>query len=84
MEWAALHCPVTEKRDQKELATLCLAMDCINARRLSSAMDVLAQRVSAIQVAKSQGGSWGTAARSELELPSGSTTTSSGLLRLTQ
>ena len=84
VEWAALHCTVTEKRDQRELATLCLAMDCINARRLASAMDVLAQRVNAIQVAKGAGGSWEKAARIELTLPSGANTTSSGLLRLTQ
>ena len=84
VEWAAMHCSVTEKRDQKELATLCLAMDCINARKLATAMDVLAQRVNAIQVAKTQGGSWEQAARIELTLPTGSATTSSGLLRLTQ
>ena len=84
VEWAAMHYMVSEKRDQKELATLCLAMDCINVGKLATTMDVLSQRVNAIQVAKSQGGSWDKAARIELTLPTGAATTSSGLLRLTQ
>ena len=84
MQWAQIHAPTTDKRDGKEIQTLCLAMDNINANQLAQAMDVLSQRVTAIQVAKSQGGSWEKAARLELTVPPGAAAASFGLLRLTQ
>ena len=84
VDWAQHHLQLTEMRDQKEIMTLCLAMDNINARKLEAAMDVLSQRIAAVQAAKSKGGSWEKAAKMELTLPPGAPTTSSGLLRLTQ
>ena len=83
VDWAAQHSGLSEVRDQKEVMTLCLAMDSINARKLETAMDVLSQRINAIQAAKAKGGSWDKAAKIELTLPPGQSSASSGLLRLT-
>eukprot|EP00972_Heterocapsa_arctica_P014886 2192539-Heterocapsa_arctica.AAC.1 len=59
-------------------------MDSINTKQLSTAMDVLAQRIQAIQTAKTKGGSWQKAAKIELVTQHGSSVGSSGMLRLTQ
>jgi hypothetical protein len=83
VDWALHHSGLTETRDQKEVMTLALVMDSINARKLETAMDVLAQRIAAIQAAKAKGGSWEKAAKIELTLPAGQSAASSGLLRLT-
>ena len=55
--WAQAHSGLTELRDQREVQTLALVMDLINAQDLATAMDVLAQRIIAIQQAKAKGGS---------------------------
>ena len=84
VEWAAVHANTPDKRDQKEIVTCCLAMDSINAGNLATAMDVLSQRIVAIQLARGSGGSWEKASRVELTIPGSSTAASAGLLRLTQ
>ena len=84
VQWAATYGGATDKRDTREVATLRLAMDSINAGQLAAAMDVLSQRIVAIQLAKASGGSWEKAARVELTVPGGASTASAGLLRLTQ
>ena len=84
VDWATHHSHLTEVRDLKEVQTLALAMDSINSRRLETAMDVLSQRIAAVQAAKTKGGNWEKAARMELTVPAGGVTASSGLLRLTQ
>jgi hypothetical protein len=83
VDWTTHFSHLSDIRDQKEVMTLSLAMDSINARKLETAMDVLAQRISAVQAAKSKGGSWEKAAKIELTLPPGQASSSSGLLRLT-
>jgi hypothetical protein len=84
VEWAGLHSNTPDKRDSKEMVTCCLAMDSINAGQLATAMDVLSQRIVAIQLARSSGGSWEKASRVELTIPGGGTAASAGLLRLSQ
>ena len=83
VDWATHFNNLSDIRDQKEIMTLCLAMDPTNARKLETAMDVLAQRINAVQATKSKGGSWEKAAKIELTLLPGQTSSSSGLLRLT-
>eukprot|EP00974_Lingulodinium_polyedra_P018063 1749794-Lingulodinium_polyedra.AAC.1 len=61
-----------------------MAMDAINGDQLAACMDILSQRIQAIQAAKTKGGSWEKAAKIELALPQGALAGSSGLLRLTQ
>lgn len=84
VQWAQSHAGLTETRDQREVLTLAMAMDNINNKQLSSAMDILSQRIQAIQVAKGKSGSWDKAAKIELVVQHQSTAASSGLLRLTQ
>ena len=84
VEWSGLHSNTPDKRDSKEMVTCCLAMDSINAGQLATAMDVLSQRIVAIQLARSSGGSWEKASRVELTIPGGGTAASAGLLRLSQ
>jgi hypothetical protein len=48
------------------VATLASAMDAINRREVQQAMDILSQRILAIQLAKRKGGSWEKAEAVEL------------------
>ena len=64
--WAGTHSGLTELRDLREVQTLAAAMDAINSRELSRAMDILACRIGAIQKAKEKGSSWEKAERIEL------------------
>ena len=82
VQWASQHSGLTEIRDVREVLTLAEAMDCINRREISRAMDVLAQRILAIQQAKRKGGSWEKAECIEL-IPSGNALASSSMLALT-
>ena len=61
------------------------AMDAINMNGLGSCMDILTQRVVAIQQANKKGGSWEKAEQVELTsgVGSNSSTLAGGLLRLT-
>ena len=60
--WAQQHSGVTEVRDNKEILTLALVLDLVNGNDLEAALDVLAQRILAVQRAKQKGGSWEKAA----------------------
>ena len=57
-------------------------MDLVNDRQLEAAMDVLSQRISALQATKGKGGSWEKASRIELTVAPGSGAQPSGLLKL--
>ena len=81
--WAQAHTGLTELRDQREVQTLALVMDLINGQDLATAMDVLAQRIIAIQRAKSKGGSWEKAEAAELLTGTGGGVAAGGLLKLT-
>ena len=81
--WAQAHSGLTELRDQREVQTLALVMDLINAQDLATAMDVLAQRIIAIQRAKAKGGSWEKAEAAELLAGTGGGVAAGGLLKLT-
>ena len=81
--WAAQYTGLTEQRDLKEVMTLATVVDLVNARDLAAAMDVLCQRVVAIQRAKVKGGSWEKAETVDLVmLPSAGMSAPSGLLKL--
>ncbi|CAK9030997.1 unnamed protein product [Durusdinium trenchii] len=58
VSWAAQHSGLTEVRDVREVLTLAEAMDAVNRKEIARAMDILAQRILAIQQAKRKGGSW--------------------------
>eukprot|EP00972_Heterocapsa_arctica_P089939 13269282-Heterocapsa_arctica.AAC.1 len=49
VQWAQFYAGLTETRDQREVLTLAMGMDNINNKQLSSAMDILSQRIQAIQ-----------------------------------
>lgn len=71
-----------EVRDRREAMTILQAMDHINQREVSKAMDVLAMRITALLEAKSSGGSWDKASRKELIPEEGSSLAPSGLTGL--
>ena len=75
---------MTDIRDRREIESIALVMDHINSGSLTQAMDVLSQRIQAIQSAKAKGGSWEKASKMELLMPSGVQSAASGLLKLTQ
>jgi hypothetical protein len=80
--WAQMQ-EVGETRDKREVATLAWVMDLINLKDLEVAMDVLSQRILAIQRAKAKGGSWEKGEMIELT-PGGGGCMAAGLLKLTQ
>ena len=82
VQWATQHSGLSEIRDVREVLTLAECMDSINRREISRAMDVLAQRILAVQQAKRKGGSWEKAEAIEL-VPSGASLASSSMLALT-
>ena len=84
VDWVQRCSGLVELRDTREAQTLAMAMDAINQNQLATCMDILAQRIQAIQAAKAKGGSWEKAAKIELALPQGALAGYSGLLRLTQ
>ena len=58
-QWASQHHGLSNLRDIREVMTLAAALDAINAREVARAMDILCQRVLAVQAAKAKkGGSW--------------------------
>ena len=77
--WAAQHSGLSEVRDVREVLTLAEAMDSINRKEIERAMDILAQRILAIQQAKRKGGSWDKAEAIEL-IPGGTSLASSSML----
>ena len=65
-QWAQQHTGLSEVRDIREVATLAAVIDHVNNKNLAGAIDILAQRVLAIQAAKRKGGSWDKAEILEL------------------
>ena len=64
------------------MLTPCSVLDHINGRDLETAMDILSQRIVAIQTAKQKGGSWDKANRLELVTALGDVPTASGFQKL--
>ena len=79
-EWASQCTGIVEPRDLQEVATLALALDLVNANKVDSALDVIAQRILAVQRAQKDGGSWKKAKRMELVRSSSTGAVTSGLL----
>ena len=65
-QWASSHAGLFDIRDIRDVATLAHAMDAINRKEAQQAMDILSQRILAIQLAKREGGSWEKAEAVEL------------------
>lgn len=71
----------TEVRDIREVLTLASAMDCINCKEFRRAMDILAQRILAVQAAQcKKGEAWEKADALELILSSSSTMLPGGIV----
>ncbi len=66
VSWAHQFSGLTEVRDQKEVLTLCEILDHVNRREIARALDILVQRIVAIQSAKAKSGSWEKAESLEL------------------
>ena len=81
-QWAVSHSGLKDVRDQREVLTLATVMDAVSRADLAEAMDVLAQRIIAIQSAKSDKGSWTKAEAIELVANVAAGTGSSSFLRL--
>ena len=64
--WAQQFSGLTEVRDMKEVVTLAEILDAVNREEISQALDVLCQRILAIQAAKQKGGTWEKAEAIEL------------------
>ena len=75
---------LSDLRDCRELATLATVMDHINLNEVAQALDVIVQRIGAIQIAKQKGSTWERAERSELIPGAGTLMAPSGVLQLTQ
>ena len=80
--WAHQFSGLTEVRDVKEVLTLAEILDAVNRKEISQALDVLCQRILAIQSAKQKGGSWERAEAIEL-VDNRRTLASSSMLALT-
>lgn len=64
--WAHSHSGLTEPRDLKEVITLAEVLDHVNRREISRALDIIVQRIVAIQAARQKGGTWEKAENLEL------------------
>eukprot|EP00435_Cladocopium_sp_Y103_P014335 s49_g3.t1 len=64
--WAHQHSGLTEPRDLKEVLTLAEVLDHVNRRETARALDIIVQRIVAIQAARQKGGSWEKAENLEL------------------
>jgi hypothetical protein len=82
-QWAQQAAGLSEVRDQREVLTLASVRDHINADDLATAMDILSQRISAVQRAKTAGGDWKKAEALELVMGTGSMAPG-GMLKLGQ
>eukprot|EP00971_Amphidinium_carterae_P331187 6464604-Amphidinium_carterae.1 len=81
--WAARFSSVTDVRDQREIQSIASAMDAIQVYDIEAAMDIMSQRILAIQAAKAKGSSWEKAEKLELiPMSSGGGMGSSALLSL--
>ena len=74
---------LTDVRDVREAMTVAMVMDCLNRAEIARAMDVLAQRLLALQCAKAKkGGSWEKAEALELIPSSGASMLPGGMASL--
>ena len=64
--WAHQHAGLSEPRDIKEVLTLAEILDNVNRKEIARALDILVQRIVAIQSARAKGGSWEKAEALEL------------------
>ena len=64
--WAHMHSGLTEPRDIKEVLTLAEVLDHVNRREIARALDIIVQRIVAIQAARAKGGTWEKAENLEL------------------
>eukprot|EP00439_Symbiodinium_sp_Y106_P032441 s2228_g3.t2 len=80
--WAHQFTGLTEIRDIKEVLTLAEILDSVNRREIARALDILCQRILAIQAAKMKGGSWEKAEAIEL-ISTQKSLASTGMLALT-
>ena len=80
--WAHQHSGLTEPRDLKEVLTLAEVLDHVNRREIARALDIIVQRIVAIQSARQKGGTWEKAENLEL-INSQRTLASSSMLALT-
>lgn len=80
--WAHQHSGLTEPRDMKEVLTLAEVLDHVNRREIARALDIIVQRIVAIQTARQKGGTWEKAENLEL-VNNQRTLASSGMLALT-
>lgn len=77
-------CGLTDIRDLREVMTLAAVIGAINRREVSRAMDVLSQRILAVQAAKGKkGGAWEKAEALELIPGSGHSMLAGGMAALT-
>ena len=81
--WVSQYSGLTEVRDVREALTLGEAMNCVNRKEISRAMDIMTQRILAIQTAKLKGGSWEKAMNIELVAASGASLCTPAMLALT-
>ena len=64
--WARDYAQLKEVRDQREVQTLCAAMQRITRDEVPQALDLMSQRIKSILLAKSSKGSWEKAQNIEL------------------
>ncbi|CAK9078898.1 Peptidylprolyl isomerase, partial [Durusdinium trenchii] len=64
--WAHQFAGLSEPRDIKEVVTLAEVLDAVNRRELAQALDIISQRILAIQQARQKGGSWEKSEQIEL------------------
>ena len=82
MSWVNQFSGLSEIRDVREAMTLAEIMDSVNRQEISHAMDVLCQRLLAIQRAREKGSSWDKAMALEL-IPHGASLATGSMLQLT-
>ena len=80
--WAHQFTGLTEIRDIKRVLTPAEILDSVNRREIARALDILCQRIQAIQAAKMKSGSWEKAEAIEL-INTQKSLASSGMLALT-
>ena len=56
--WAHQFSGLSEPRDLKEVITLAEVLDAVNRKEIAQALDIISQRILAIQQARQKGGSW--------------------------
>jgi len=69
--WATDKSGLTDLRDQREISTLAAVADHLQVDEVAMALDIICQRISAVQLAKQKGSTWERAEKSEL-IPIGS------------